>query len=363
LQQNPFGRRSDLPQPDAIGSRDVSSASPEITFPISIEKDIGPKATTLFGSFLGAAVLTTLPGLLDRAAWTDVLLHSTHTYINLGLLMLAPAIYLLGRNRGELDISAQGIRVATKSGRWSYAWADIEDVEATQQGAKLLLKGRSDEQNGYNIIPSGFGLKPPELCSIVRKGISRFGAAGPSMKTSAPADDLQSTRAGSIKQSLKVFGLILGGVFTAIVVWQALDCMKSLELQKSGRATEASVIRIYTSSCGKSGCSLNVEYSFTPLSAQGVAQIVYRGYEYIGSSRQPNDPNLIYARTNRTVPIVYDVDNPETSKLNFGNRVFAKDPVAEMLTFVGIFGGILGLGALIFLGCMTPAILRARRAE
>jgi hypothetical protein len=358
VQNSTFGRRVSQPFAD-------TSASSPTTLPIKIERDIGIKASTLFGAVLWAIFVTTLPLLLDKGALADVLFHSSSAIIDLGLLVLAPVFYLLSRNPGELEISSQGVGVATKkSGRWFYNWGDIESVVETPKGVRLLLKGRSDAQNLYNLIPSGFGLKPPELSSIITEGISRYGAAGShsSIKTVSPGDDLQVTRIRSIKQTVSVFGFIFGGLFAAMVIWQALECMKTLDLQKNGRSTEARVIRTYTAGCGKRSCSINVEYAFTPEPAPGDPRIEYRGYEYIADSRRPNDPDLGYARTNGTVPIVYDVNRPATSGLNFRNRVFAKNPVSSMFDFLGIFGGIEALIMALFLASLLPTILKARKA-
>ena len=71
---------------------------------------------------------------------------------------------------------------------------------------------------------------------------------------------------------------------------------------------------------------------------------------------------LGYARTNGTVPIVYDVNRPATSGLNFRNRVFAKNPVSSMFDFLGIFGGIEALIMALFLASLLPTILKARKA-
>jgi hypothetical protein len=354
-----------LQQKPTFGHRDSQAyASASSPLPIDIEKDIGVGASTLLGGGLLGIFWVTLPLLFGREPWTNILFHSDATFVGPGLLILLPVIYLLGRNPGELEISAQGIRVATaKSGRWFYAWGDIESADATSGSVKLLLKGRSDEQNRYNIIPRRFGLKPSELSSIITDGIARFGDANwSSQKTVAPGDDLPAALMRSVKQMLRIYGFILGVFFAVIVVWQALDCMKRLDLQKNGRAIVANVIRIYTSGCGKRGCSLDVEYAFTPEPTAGNARMEYRGYEYIGSSRSPDAPNLIYAKTYRAVPIVYDVNRPTTSSLNFRNRIFEQDPVSAMFKLLGIFAGVLGVVAIIFLATLVPTILKARRA-
>jgi hypothetical protein len=351
------------PRP-AFGQRDTSAdgASPA-SLPIRIQKDIGISVSTLFYAGLVTIGFSAWPALFDRGASLDILFHSGSTYITLGLLILLPVIYFLTRNPGELEISAQGIRVATaKSGNWFYAWSDIEDTDANTNGINLLLKGRSDEQNGFNLISAGFGIKPAELSAIIADGVKRFGAHASSQKTLAPGDDLRAARMGSAKSVLRIYGFILGGAFLAIVVWQAWVYMKNTDLQRHGRAINASVVRIYESTCGKRGCSIDVEYAFTPEPAPGNPQVEYRGYAYIADSRSPNDPDLVYARTYRTVPIVYDVDKPTISSLNFGNRILARDPASAMRISLEFFLGILAVVAVIFLAAVAPTLWKARRA-
>ena len=105
-----------------------------------------------------------------------------------------------------------------------------------------------------------------------------------------------------------------------------------------------------------------MEFSFTPEPAPGAASKAYRGYEYITSGDRPNDPDLIYAKTYGTVPIVYDAKNPTVSGLNFRNRVFEKNPVRLMFQLIGIFAVIEALVMAFFLAALTPAILKARKA-
>ena len=311
-------------------------------------------------------VLTTLPLLFQkRDALDDVLFHSSSIIFVLGALILAPVIYLLGRNPGELEISAQGVGVATKkSGRWFYSWGDIDRVVETPKGVRLLLKDHSEEQDFYNLISSNFGLKPSELSSVISDGINRFGAAGrhSSIKTVSPGDDLPATRIRSVKQTLWLLGIVFGGIFAATASWQVWDCMKGLDLQKNGRSTQARVIRTYTSSCGKHGCSINVEYAFTPEPVPGSTSIEYHGYEFIADSRRPNDPDLVYAKTYQMVPIVYDVNKPTVSGLNFRNRVFEKNPVSVMFQILGILGGIEALVLAVILATLAPTIWKARKA-
>lgn len=358
MQQNPaFGHRQSR-APAAAAAEAGSSPS---RLPIRIETQIGAKPGPMFGGLALVLGLNLLPLLLAPGKMAEMLLHGSTGVVDLGMTLLVVAIYLLGRNRGELEIDDHGVRIASRQGRWFYDWADIERVAEAPSGVKLLLKGRSDDQNAYNLIPSRFGLTPTQLYSAITEGVERYGGGrpSPSGRTVSPADDLRRARMRTVRQVLVFFGAIFGGLFAALVVWQALECLKALDLQKHGRATEASVVRIYTAGCGRSGCNLNVEYSFTPEPAPGTAAKAYRGYKYIASDDHRDDPDLVYAKTNGTVPIVYDTNNPAVSDLNFNNRVFAKNPILLMLMIVGVLAGSEGVVLALILAGLTPTLLKA----
>jgi len=357
-------RARTVEQQHTFGRREISDDSATLAtgLPIRIEKDVGIGASTFLWGGLILIAQSFWPILFDRAATVDILFHSGGTIFGLALLVLLPVIYLLTRNPGELEITSQGIRVTTaKSGRWFYAWSDIEGAEATSKGTKLLLKGRSDEQNVYNFIPDGFGIESAELDSIITDGVKKFGAKSSGQRTVAPGDDLSSALMRSAKTLLRFYGAMLGAALIALLVWQGWNCMRSLELQKNGRTINATVIRTYTSSCSKRGCSIGVEYAFTPEPAPGRPRTEYRGYQYIAGSRSLNDPDLVYARTYGIVPIIYDVRKPTTSILNFHNQI-ARDPVAFMFESLAIFGGILAIVAVLFLATLIPIVLQARKA-
>jgi hypothetical protein len=308
--------------------------------PIRIEKQIGPPAGHLFGGVLVAILFVTGPLLLDGPLW-DVLFHSNATYIDACALVCALLAYLVGLKRGKLEITTQGIGVVSWFGRWFYDWTDIERVVEAKAGVRVFLKGRTDEQNGFNYIP-GLGFDPSQLSSVIADGIARFGAGSRSpVKTVAPGDDLKTARARKTKIATGLGLFIFGAPLLLIMLPEVVAGLKGMELQQHGRATQAAVIRIYTAGCGKTGgCNENVEYAFTPDPSLGGPRKEYRGYEYIGSSRAPHNPDMLYAKTYHTVPIVYDARWPEISSLNFRNRVFAQNPVTGMFRMLGLFGGI-----------------------
>ena len=120
-------------------------------------------------------------------------------------------------------------------------------------------------------------------------------------------------------------------------------------IQRNGVRTTADVVRIYSGVCGRRSCSINVEYAFTPSTETSDAPKAVHGYARIGD--RSNDPRVVYARTNKQVPIAYEVDHPEVSALNFNDDVFRLDhsenPIMALLAklFLGVFVLLLAIVA------------------
>jgi hypothetical protein len=350
--------RDNVPAQNVAGNG--SEGPPGTVLPIRIEKSRGVPPGKLFGGVLLLGLFCTVPLLIGQPL-SEVLFHSTATYFDLILLVGALALYLLGRTRDKLAITPQGVGVVNLFGRWFYGWTDIERVIEYKAGVRVFLKGRSDEQNGFNFIPS-FGLDPSQLQEMLADGIARYGnGSNAQTKTVAPGDDLNAARKRRTAILVSLCLLIFGTPLAIMVVPALFDCLKGLELQKNGRATQAVVVRIYTSVCGRSSCSENVEYAFKLQPSSGALPKEYRGYQFIGTDRYPHDPDMIYAKTNRTVPIVYDVNWPEISSLNFRNRVFTQNPLTVLFRSLAVFGGI--WAAVIALAVLGGSIRRARKAS
>ena len=197
LQQNSsFGLR----KPGSLTGAPDRGSSPT-RLPIRIEKQIGVRAAPLCGVTALVLVVQALPLLLSPGSMADALLHGATGVVDVGILAVVAVICVLGRNRAELEITAQGVRLVSKRGRWFYDWADIERAVETPAGVRLLLKGRSDDQNSYNVIPSRFGLNPSQLFHVITEGVERFGGArsSPSGRTVSPGDDLRGARQRAIK--------------------------------------------------------------------------------------------------------------------------------------------------------------------
>lgn len=116
------------------------------------------------------------------------------------------------------------------------------------------------------------------------------------------------------------FGLVFAALFLSFAISGHNEARTETRIQGHGLRATADVVRIYNGACGRGGsCSIYVEYAFTP----STETKSIRGYARIGS--KGGDPHVTYARTNKQVPIAYEVGHPEVSALNFDDDVFRLD--------------------------------------
>jgi len=136
-------------------------------------------------------------------------------------------------------------------------------------------------------------------------------------------------------------GLIFAVLFLGLTISTHNEVHTAIRIQRNGQRTTANVVRIYTGSCGRRSCSINVEYTFTPSTETSVTSKPIHGYADLGD--RSDAPHVIYARTNKQVPIAYEVDHPEVSALNFDDDIFRLDPNER-------YRGTLALLGKLFLG-------------
>jgi hypothetical protein len=148
----------------------------------------------------------------------------------------------------------------------------------------------------------------------------------------------------------KFLALFCTVFFALLIMWARNEEHTEVKIQANGQRVMADVVRIYTGSCGKRSCSINVEYAFTPSSETGAGSQAIHGYAQLGTSDRSNAPNLVYARTNQHVPVAYEVDHPQVSALNFNDDVFRIDHSRRYLSTVRLFGEI-------FLGIFVIGLL------
>lgn len=119
------------------------------------------------------------------------------------------------------------------------------------------------------------------------------------------------------------FGLVFAVIFFGFAISMHNEARTETRIQRNGLRTMADVVRIYSGSCGRQSCSIYVEYAFTPSTETNVASKSIHGYADLGG--HSDDPHVTYARTNKQVPIAYEVGHPEVSALNFNDDVFRLD--------------------------------------
>jgi hypothetical protein len=326
--------------------------------PVHIEKQLGVPPAMLLGPFAVVGGLQLFPLILSGLPLKDVLLH-TSASVTLGLLAAFLAlVWLVTRTRGELNADSQGINVKIRNKHYFYNWADIEHIDEVKNGVKISLKGRSADQNQYNIVSARFASSPGELCQLLAGAQMHYGG-GPriGLMTIAPGDNLRRARIRSAIYALVIFTAPMLAIFCVVLIWQASDCLKSLDLQKRGQRTDAMVTRIYTDGCGRSGCSIDAEFSY--VSARDGLRHTGRGY--LASDRNRDDPDLAYARSYGKVPVVYDPARPRVVQMNFNDRVFRNDPVRVLVTMMAIIGAIFGFVIIILASALLPTLVRALR--
>lgn len=140
------------------------------------------------------------------------------------------------------------------------------------------------------------------------------------------------------------FGLIFAVLFFGFTSLVSNKNRIEANIQRNGLRANADVVRIYTASCGKRSCSIDVEYAFTPSGETAAASKPIHGYADLGD--HPDDPRVIYARTNKQVPIAYEVGHPEVSALNFDDDVFRLDHGEQTRSGMAFFGKLF-MGALL----------------
>jgi hypothetical protein len=353
------GDRPSLPGGGATPSPHCDKAAQgSAAGPVNVKKQLGVPLAALLVPFAIAAAVQLFPLVVSGLPLTDALLH-TSTAVILGLLaLLLASIYATTRSSGVLNVDSAGIDVRIGKKHYFYNWIDIEHFDQVKSGVRISLRGRSVEQNQYNIVPARFAGSPGELRQLLSSAQVRLGAGPPKgPATIAPGDNLRRARIRSSLYTLMLVTAPLLAIFTAVLIWQASDCLKALDLQKRGQRTQAAVTRIYTSGCGRSGCMLDAEFSY--VSVKDGRRYIGRGY--LANARHHDDANLAYVRSYGAAPIVYDPARPHVVELNFNDQVFRKDPTKVFLSMIGLVGGICGFLTMVFAASLLPVIVQAFR--
>ena len=268
----------------------------------------------------------------------------------IGVVALLVA-HLLLRDPATLEISESGLQFTARRSAFAFRWSDIGRVSSDPKGVNLVPIPNPGSRVGPCLVPASFGLSPEQLFAICSACVERFGVAGATLASDTSLSAPITTYGGKADQGqrLTLFGVGAAAV-AAIAVLSALkDYVIAVDLQAHGRETWAAVERFYDADCGRSGCKLMAQYSFTPTGADHRV----RGWGELGYSRDKDDSYVRFAKSQGRVPIVYDSRFPSISALNFSNIVFRQDPADAFSSGVGflvVFGGFLAAvaGVLVF---------------
>jgi hypothetical protein len=325
-----------------------------LKFPLHVQKNIGPSPGMLIWPALILILLRGGPILFSGGDIIDTIINSSETYILASIVLLLVFVYFMYRNPATLDIGEDGIKIFSNKRQYFYAWSDISDVVRVKNAIRLKLTGRSSDENQYNLISDRFGLNLDELAATLRDGIARWGGGLASNRTSEtsataavgarsiiPADSPKTAVSGAFKGILLLQGLVFCGVLAWVVIWQISDYRKAVEIQRHGLKADAAVVRFYQDSCGRSGCSMNVKYSFIAGPGSTLPGKLIVGHAYIAGDDYVDNANYKYAAAHNSVPIAYDSTHPARSALNFNNEVFKRTSLASVFISIGILGSII----------------------
>jgi len=335
-----------------------------LTLPIHVKKNIG---LSLWPLIVGAAIvaLSQLAPIVGGHLSFDAMLQGSAIYIVIGISAFCVFLYFFLRNPSQLTIDHAGVTLLSGKTRSIVAWPDIARVTPTNGQVRIEIKGRPEEEGV--LISDGFGLKANQLTTVIRDGVARWGAAPSgdafaSPRSVSPEGGGKAAALAGMRRATLLMGFMALAMIIGMTIWQIADYAKSVQLEKHGVRTNAEVVRIYTADCSRDSCSLNVEYTYTTPSVKTL-----HGFGYLAREENSHDPDYLYAKSHRTIPIVFDANHPETSALNFNDRVFRPVSLVSRLEFIVMILGLLlaGFGAVLvpLLIALRWQIRKAARAS
>jgi hypothetical protein len=310
------------------------------------------------------AILSVSPGWplpSSQLSWAAILQGSSF-WVMLSLSALFVVLYFLLRNPSHLTIDESGVSLRSRWLSYALAWSDIKHVTPINGSVRIVPTGLPDDEGV--MISKRFRLKEAQLIAILREGMARWGGEPSGAAVFLPESGRTAITRFAMRQLMWLMGIIALGLFTYIVIWQMGDHAKTLQLQKHGVQADAAIVRIYKADCSQHGCSINVEYAYSTTDGNNL-----HGHAYLTGDDNLGDPDYLYAKSHRTIPIVFDATHPEVSALNFKNRVFRSDTlvgrlgiIAFMLVLILISVGIVLVPVLIALRWQIRKATRARAA-
>ena len=158
-------------------------------------------------------------------------------------------------------------------------------------------------------------------------------------KVSAQASDrpIKRKKSSSPWLLLIVYLIVILTVIGITLPGNIANYRRLSEIHQHGQRSDANVDSIYRR-CGRHGCSLYVQYHFSP-SAAGRGEVVQAGEAYIGSER-PDNALFAYAQNTGHVPIAYDPKNVQNSALNFDNSALSGNQARQIISRMEVYGSI-----------------------
>lgn len=295
-----------------------------------------------------AVVLVPLLG--DTSHFVDNLLHSNTIPIAVGVVVLLMSFVMIQWKPATLTMDQLGIGVTGRDTDYLYRWADIDSTATTKSGVQINVRGQSDLRKKYNVVLcQNFGLLSGDFSNLVDAGRQQYATASAgagARRSVTPGDDAASAIRDAASSSIRLlaFGLCLA--LAALTLWQLTEYRTAVALRDHGQRATATVVRFYSSECGKRGCSRDVEYVFDA-DPTGTAHLVH-GHAFIANTNRAS-PDYDTAKVQGQVPIVFDTRDPTSSQLNFGDRVFRRDPADVAMTMMKLISGVFGAMFVIFI--------------
>jgi len=162
------------------------------------------------------------------------------------------------------------------------------------------------------------------------------------------------------------FLMFCGYIATVIVIiigFTYSDHRLAVNLSAHGVPAQARLVRSFTNSCGKTGCTIGIEYEFFPRGSR----FATRGISNEGKANGNSNGEYNYIVTTGTVPILYDPTDPSRSMVYWHDNIRRQASWGFMifdvaLLFIILFVSVIPL-ALVLLSIMGALIKNYANTE
>ena len=133
----------------------------------------------------------------------------------------------------------------------------------------------------------------------------------------------------------------------------------ALDLDARGVPAQAHVVRQFSEGCGKNGCVTKLEYSFSA----GKEGRTFRGFASEGNASRYPTSEYEYAVSTKTIPILYDPENPDRSAVYWSDHVHRQAGGGLVSTTVEVLTALLVFMVALLAGMFYPAARAASAAR